>query len=1639
MTVSDIEVSIIGRIKTYNSSDPPEDVTFIARSVHRESQLFLIRDGANEIQRKHMKEELLALQQRTGFKAVDVYVDDRGIIMWEWPHGKAGFVGLSDGTFFPYMVIARINDVYIGPSMRRGPPLADTDRDEDYQRSQMVELVSNYVILQPGKLPVGLMTHHHYNLIFWRHMKELGRIDFSRPRAFTFFDRHCDEADIDEQFIAGLTSGFGADFITAVINHFRVSHAHSGLQALGIASLSDSIIYRSVFDGGYHRYSWRQRSSVLGNVTSERYEFSDEDAATIEANNARGSLTDIDLDCMTNEQMLVLVKTNISASTRDGIFMCTSPYVGDIYIDQREALDCAAQLLKPLWSMSHEACGAKDSSSPAEKQDTDNDDGDKKKIPRRSFMRDILALGFSAFASWVLPNLKLNPGQGNAKVAVKDKMADIEPWPFPFSTSEFRKEDGRWWLYLNRRKTLPLFGIVYQPTEKGKHINDYKKKGGLYSSLLNIESGGKGDAKKISAMGISAIRVYDLPIEDSQDAQMVKRIFREVHQKYGIRFLVGHWGGLYSNIDFRNLEERKKVLNSVVKLVELYAQEPWLLGWQIGNENNYYIQGGSLGERINLTLKEYYGFMDQLAAAAKASQNNKIYKHIVVLGNGDLAGEEIEAIRQMRNIDALGINCFRDDAGTQELVRLAAEELALPIALSEFGMPAEDANQQLRQAEHLKNTVTRCMVGSLTAMAFVCEATDETWKEIDTGKRGEGHLGILGKRGEAVLGQTIELIRESWGRKYPLPTRELPDSSELVRIAWEALQLKAYRTAEEYAKKCIKAWEGLASKQQQVCKQRGLFPATEATELNTGIVPTVVRMPVCTREVFEYRVLNDVGLSYYILGRAYFEQNRPKEANKAFETMLEEYSYAQVAQDREPINWVVEQRYYNGDLIVTNFLIGTTEEQQKVRYLKLPDTIIKLKGRYMILQLPIASECLTFEAWRYLLVKDYEASEAYADKCINLYLAEARIQEEKSELGEVDEKADSWALNDVGSCYFIIIRALVEQGRLEAAKNVYNKLQNLKFAQLKDFEGNCYRVVYAAKKLYPQLLDFSVPRKKKCLYSLGTVFLIIAGSGILRIFKRLDRKDRQFKIKEESALDWKDRVVFMLLLFSESFSLLSLIIFWLQPSRWLHHMVNLPLFCVLSLVGIFFVIFYFYVWYLLWSAKRPQPVPAPDDKKVAMATTYVQGEPLELVKATLQKMKSVVYPHDTFVLDESNSEELRFFCEQSGIRHFTRKGIGKYNQLAPPYQEKTKGGNLNAFLDSEGAQYEFVTFLDPDHQPKADFLDRVLGYFRDPTVGFVQAPHIYNNAGDSWIAKGGAEQNYYFVGPIQMGLFGNQCCVVNGSHSTFRLSALRSIGGYGVHNADDILTSLRLHARGWKSVYVPEVLAFGLTPVTWKDYLLQQYRWANSMFELLIHHYPRALLRLRPNQSLGYLMLGVYYFFSINFLILFMLPIISIFFLQAVVNVDLLISLQYFMAFYIAKMAFLIIWSQRFLLRRSERRVWWRGGFLLIGSSPYIFYAFIKAVFRKKLLRTKFVTAKERKWGTESYIRFFLPHLLLLGLGVGILIYSEYNAAVVGAVRGMKLFLLMGSLTFSALIISATKWFRSIINFMKRINARFKK
>lgn len=69
---------------------------------------------------------------------------------------------------------------------------------------------------------------------------------------------------------------------------------------------------------------------------------------------------------------------------------------------------------------------------------------------------------------------------------------------------------------------------------------------------------------------------------------------------------------------------------------------------------------------------------------------------------------------------------------------------------------------------------------------------------------------------------------------------------------------------------------------------------------------------------------------------------------------------------------------------------------------------------------------------------------------------------------------------------------------------------------------------------------------------------------------------------------------------------------------------------------------------------------------------------------------------------------------------------------------------------------------------------------------------------------------------------------------------------------EDMATSMRLHANGWKSVYHNEVLADGLAPDSLEVALTQRLRWAQGTVQVLLRENPLFLRGLRPAQRLMY-------------------------------------------------------------------------------------------------------------------------------------------------------------------------------------------
>ncbi|MFD7966507.1 glycosyltransferase family 2 protein [Streptomyces zaomyceticus] len=294
-------------------------------------------------------------------------------------------------------------------------------------------------------------------------------------------------------------------------------------------------------------------------------------------------------------------------------------------------------------------------------------------------------------------------------------------------------------------------------------------------------------------------------------------------------------------------------------------------------------------------------------------------------------------------------------------------------------------------------------------------------------------------------------------------------------------------------------------------------------------------------------------------------------------------------------------------------------------------------------------------------------------------------------------------------------------------------------------------------------------------------------------------------------------------------------------------------------------------------ARDPIPVYAEKGTRVAFLTTYVPGkEPLSMVRATLEGARRLRHggPLDVWLLDEGDSADAKALCAELGVLHFTRAGVPEWNRRKGVHKARTKHGNYNAWLATHGDAYDYFASVDTDHVPLPDFLERMLGYFRDPDIAFVVGPQVYGNY-TNIVTKAAESQQFLFHALVQRAGNRYHAPMFVGTNNAVRISALRQIGGLYDSVTEDMATGFELHrrknpatGRHWRSVYTPDVLAVGEGPASWTDFFAQQLRWSRGTYETILKQYWKAPFRTPPGRFLNYtLMLAYYPMTAVNWLL----------------------------------------------------------------------------------------------------------------------------------------------------------------------------
>ncbi len=275
----------------------------------------------------------------------------------------------------------------------------------------------------------------------------------------------------------------------------------------------------------------------------------------------------------------------------------------------------------------------------------------------------------------------------------------------------------------------------------------------------------------------------------------------------------------------------------------------------------------------------------------------------------------------------------------------------------------------------------------------------------------------------------------------------------------------------------------------------------------------------------------------------------------------------------------------------------------------------------------------------------------------------------------------------------------------------------------------------------------------------------------------------------------------------------------------------------------------YYLVYLYMKNKDRVPQPAGTLSALPVVTIQLPiYNEMYVADRLIESVCDIDYPRELLeiqVLDDSTDETC--LVAERAVRRNAAKGID-ITYLHRTDRTGYKAGALEAGM--QVAKGEFIAIFDADFIPTTDFLQRTVQYFVDPQIAMVQARWGHINQDYSLLTKvQSILLDAHFVlehgGRNRSGHFFN----FNGTAGIWRRAAIVDAGGWQ-HDTltEDLDLSYRAQLRGWRFVFLPDLIAPAEVPVEMNAFKSQQHRWAKGSIQTCRKLLPRLL---RSNLPFG--------------------------------------------------------------------------------------------------------------------------------------------------------------------------------------------
>jgi cellulose synthase/poly-beta-1,6-N-acetylglucosamine synthase-like glycosyltransferase len=234
------------------------------------------------------------------------------------------------------------------------------------------------------------------------------------------------------------------------------------------------------------------------------------------------------------------------------------------------------------------------------------------------------------------------------------------------------------------------------------------------------------------------------------------------------------------------------------------------------------------------------------------------------------------------------------------------------------------------------------------------------------------------------------------------------------------------------------------------------------------------------------------------------------------------------------------------------------------------------------------------------------------------------------------------------------------------------------------------------------------------------------------------------------------------------------------------------------------------------------------------------AEPPAVVTATLDRLAALDYPDFEVIVCDNNTKDpqlwlpLQRYCERLN----RQLGIPRFRFFHVEQLSGAKAGALNFCLRQTAAAAGLIGVIDADYLARTDFLSKLVGFFTDPQVGFVQTSHDYRDAEASTFRTMCYWEYlpHYKVGLVSLQEY--DAAFTIGTMCLFRREALEAAGGWAEWClTEDSEISVRVRAIGYSGVYLRDTFGRGLIPETFDDYKRQRFRWTAGPVQQLRRHW----------------------------------------------------------------------------------------------------------------------------------------------------------------------------------------------------------